>query len=731
MNALGCDSKWRLKHTCLACMYKLEGEDQLIFDMLTMMDGNDSLKRVLQRLTSDGEGDGDSTLRRSKEHVNNCDAGDGYYLSRDRVDVWAKTRLAEILPMEAHSGEDNPCADRWKNMVNNVTLKMWGIFDETGVFLALCRHGFVLVIADMIRSSKLAKYPLAVVQELLDVFSMKLGAGYDIGCHFNTTVRYSQLGDQARANKLKCLVGSFHGHAHNRLCQLSFLATYVEGMGLEDLEGCERYFSCSNALARSCCYASRFHRQQEITTYAKHFDSFETYANLSKFLCTNYQQALTILKTEPALQDWMHQEHVESFDEFHQWLLEEKEYLIGLKHTAKTNVETLEMEYVQKLVNLSASKAKYTIVQEQARRARADDAAYTPGVSKAEVARRHAKEKVEKDLESIHALEAQLDIAERWTVALPKWVSTVVEIKKRKYQLALDALELLIMERIFELAKMNQSETGYKMRKHITKALQARSKAVKHAIDNYNAAACLLDPPMPHLTWKQVVEYVFLADFDILRDTRAEVQSHPWTRPAYQLAMDRYFKILRAREEIKRVNVEIPRMVTWIRDEYKVLRRKEQELEVEAGKTEEQVEADRGLALQEPGFTGSLVPGKALEVSAAQREACEAERVARAVAMRNEREGKEMQVDSSDEEGGGCLAMQVVSSDEEEEEEEEEKWVFSHNTMSSWRRGADEEMQEGWSDEEGDEELESALSAKLYTLSMLAADDVRGAGGRQ
>jgi hypothetical protein len=77
-----------------------------------------------------------------------------------------------------------------------------------------------------------------------------------------------------------------------------------------------------------------------------------------------------------------------------------------------------------------------------------------------EVARRHAEEKVEKDLESVHALEAQLDVAKRWTVASPKWVSTVVEIKKRKYQLALDALELLIVERIFELTKMNQSETG-------------------------------------------------------------------------------------------------------------------------------------------------------------------------------------------------------------------------------------------------------------------------------
>jgi CRISPR/Cas system-associated exonuclease Cas4 (RecB family) len=100
------------------------------------------------------------------------------------------------------------------------------------------------------------------------------------------------------------------------------------------------------------------------------------------------------------------------------------------------------------------------VVQEQVRRARADDAAYTPGVPKAELARRHAKEKVEKDLESVHALEAQLDVAKRWTVESPKWMSTVVEIKKRKYQLALDALRLLIVERIFELTKMNQSQAG-------------------------------------------------------------------------------------------------------------------------------------------------------------------------------------------------------------------------------------------------------------------------------
>jgi Kyakuja-Dileera-Zisupton transposase len=49
------------------------------------------------------------------------------------------------------------------------------------------------------------------------------------------------LGDKACRNNHQCLVGAFHGHAHNRLCQSRFLEMYVEGLGLEDLKGCERF----------------------------------------------------------------------------------------------------------------------------------------------------------------------------------------------------------------------------------------------------------------------------------------------------------------------------------------------------------------------------------------------------------------------------------------------------------------------------------------------------------
>jgi hypothetical protein len=40
-------------------------------------------------------------------------------------------------------------------MKEAVTGKAWAMYDETGIFLSLCRHGFVLLVADMVRSREM------------------------------------------------------------------------------------------------------------------------------------------------------------------------------------------------------------------------------------------------------------------------------------------------------------------------------------------------------------------------------------------------------------------------------------------------------------------------------------------------------------------------------------------------------------------------------------------------
>ncbi|KAF8183496.1 hypothetical protein K438DRAFT_1494534, partial [Mycena galopus ATCC 62051] len=56
----------------------------------------------------------------------------------------------------------------------------------------------------------------------------------------------------------------------------------------------------------------------------------------------------------------------------------------------------------------------------------------------------------------------------------------------------------------------------YKLGDHISKALKARSKAIRNTLNRYNTAAEALDPPGCLLTWAEVVDYTFLSDFDIL-----------------------------------------------------------------------------------------------------------------------------------------------------------------------------------------------------------------------
>ena len=121
--------------------------------------------------------------------------------------------------------------------------------------------------------------------------------------------------------------------------------------------------------------------------------------------------------------------------------------------------------------------------------------------------------------------------------------------------------------------------TGYKLRKHIAKALQARSAGIRGALKTYNAAAAAMCPPRRSLKWDEVVEYAFLADFDLLRDAAKISEVRPWATPAARALLDNHFKIERAHEEIKRCNIEIRRLITHIRDEKVFLTTKIKELD--------------------------------------------------------------------------------------------------------------------------------------------------------
>ncbi|KAJ6512716.1 hypothetical protein C8R45DRAFT_1049873 [Mycena sanguinolenta] len=587
---------WRLKNACPACLYKLEGEPRLELPFLCTLDGNNSLSRFESR-ERDTHADGTSVPGVLRERADDRAAPGDYYLSCEEVDKWAKEGLEDLMKgfdrevedEEDEEEQESGCAQRWQNMKESVTTRAWGMYDETGIFPTLCRHGFVLVVADMVKSGELTKCGFAVVNHLIAVLG-EITSGYDVGCKFGKQVKaHPVLCKLAADNKYLSVVGAFHGLGDDRMCQTENLTTYVKGVGTEHLEGCETYFSKSNALASTTRHATRFHRQQAIAAYMKHTDAFDTYHSLSALLSSKYHRALEILATEPALRDAMRNLCVESRTEFEEWLEKEKAHLRTLSRELLE--ETLQMEYYQKLCPFmpAETEAGYT------------DAAKT--TRRMETQQQHALEQQSKALAAVQDLEARLGAAAAELVS------------KRRYQRALNNLEHLIISRMFELTKCNMSGTGYKLRKHIAKALQARSKALKNAIAKYNEAAAAMILLRDSLEWDEVVEYAFLADFDLLRDARQDIRREPWALPA----------------EIQRLDIEIRRFVTYMRDEDDFLAREESRLrdEEEPGLAHQvrllrsergrftAVHMERLTKLSKlPGFTGSIVPGE--EMGAAE-----------------------------------------------------------------------------------------------------------------
>jgi hypothetical protein len=77
-----------------------------------------------------------------------------------------------------------------------------------------------------------------------------------------------------------------------------------------------------------------------------------------------------------------------------------------------------------------------------------------------ETERRQALELERRDLLIVQDLERKLAVSTRWIPEDSQWKEAAVMAGKRTYQRCLDALEGLIVARMFELTKMNMSQTG-------------------------------------------------------------------------------------------------------------------------------------------------------------------------------------------------------------------------------------------------------------------------------
>ena len=58
-------------------------------------------------------------------------------------------------PEEVEAEPMNICVDQWHNAAPEARKNMFTIFCKSGIFIAVCRHGFLLSICDMVRSREL------------------------------------------------------------------------------------------------------------------------------------------------------------------------------------------------------------------------------------------------------------------------------------------------------------------------------------------------------------------------------------------------------------------------------------------------------------------------------------------------------------------------------------------------------------------------------------------------
>ncbi|KAJ6458478.1 hypothetical protein C8R45DRAFT_1110006 [Mycena sanguinolenta] len=484
--------------------------------------------------------------------------------------------INELNPDDVESLQKcvNTCVERWKAAGPEARKKMWALFAVSGIFISVCRHGHVLVMCDMIRSGELMKYPLAICAKLFERYGADAGIGYNIMCSFYKTLLRSSLGRKTVGLRMRGVVPAFHGHAHNRMCQIGWHPMYVDGAGLEDWEECN-------------------------------------------FIYQNYRQAVEKITANQVKLKVLEDELHTTAADYEQDLKDERAHLESLLHEPP-EVQRVGFSGARKLQSAtdgsSAAEKDFKNL---------DFLITRKGINGKEITAIRTRYRttytrllqVEEEV-SRFKVEHNYDV--RWTTDSKEYNDALVLTNERRYRRSIDKLERLVVQRLLELTKLSMSGFG---------ALKTRADAIHRALNEYNAAAATLNPPRNQLVWAEVVQTVSLAQFDLLRDTRTDIRSLPWTQPARREAALLYFGIKRAKEEIRRLNVEITRLITFGIDEHvdfynaiannmledpHLARELSEQWKYQSRITEAIVE--RFVKTSHlPGFSGSLFPGRRLD----------------------------------------------------------------------------------------------------------------------
>ena len=198
------------------------------------------------------------------------------------------------------------------------------------------------------------------------MFGHKILFAYDVGCTFSATLSNSSIGELAHNFNFKSCTGSFHGAAHNQLCQLSFHIGLMDGAGIEDGEGNKRLYYSSNALMSVMFHLMAYYYHLQMHIHFEKWDQdkheclgqslFIVWYEISdsifhiipgKFLIDNHSSAILLIKKslDTLKTTWHIQPTFNPDCNCPQWLQQEKDYIKSL--WVKPKWEYKQIEYLE------------------------------------------------------------------------------------------------------------------------------------------------------------------------------------------------------------------------------------------------------------------------------------------------------------------------------------------------------------------------------------------------
>ncbi|KAG1723983.1 uncharacterized protein EDB91DRAFT_1240015 [Suillus paluster] len=322
----------------------------------------------------------------------------------------------KLVPRRLHSMDGNHSAKRIdgsgsmdpsaRSVEENKVL----VFEQTGIFIMACRHGFVECITEMKRSGELAKYGLAAINHMLDVCGKDQGLGSNSACGI---IRHASY---------------FH---------------WVQYLDLHfDQWDKDKYLELSNFLRNN--YAQALHMIEEYTPL---LDEFKMHKSLTDDAFFQWREEesefLANLALEPP-SDAIAVAYVEELEK-----LQRAEATYG------------NMTGVPFLMYMPASFTSSSGLNSQAHQSS----------KSAEAELLAALRRLRLQMNVVEDFECQHGIDQCWEVSDPRYHQAHEYSGQRHFVRVVEELEGLVVQCMFELSKANLSGTGYKMRKYISKAI--------------------------------------------------------------------------------------------------------------------------------------------------------------------------------------------------------------------------------------------------------------------